>query len=159
MMHLPEPLKEHQWLHRLVGEWTFESECMEAGKPPDKSSGTESVRSLGGVWVVCEGQGEMPGGGLSQAIMTLGYDPAKKRFVGSFIASIMTNLWIYDGTLAGNTLMLDCEGPNFFSPEGGMARFQDIIEIISDEHRTLSSQVFADGKWRRFMTAHYRRRK
>lgn len=22
-----EPQKEHEWLHQLVGEWTYESEC------------------------------------------------------------------------------------------------------------------------------------
>lgn len=158
-MQLHQPQKEHQWLQRLVGEWTFENECIaEPGKPPLKSSGTDSVRSLGGIWIVCEGQGDMPGGGISHAIMTLGYDPAKNRFVGSFIASVMSNLWVYEGNLAGNVLTLDCEGPSF-SPQGGMAKYQDIIEFISDDHRTLSSQIYADGKWQRFMLAHYRRRK
>jgi hypothetical protein len=29
--------KEHQWLQKLVGEWTYEAECaMELGKPPEK---------------------------------------------------------------------------------------------------------------------------
>ena len=27
MMHA-EPQKEHQWLHKLVGEWTYESEAV-----------------------------------------------------------------------------------------------------------------------------------
>ena len=43
-----EPQKEHQWLQKLVGEWTCESEAtMEPGKPPERFKGTESVRSLG----------------------------------------------------------------------------------------------------------------
>jgi len=158
-MQLPEPQKEHQWLGKLVGEWTFENECiMEPGKPPAKSSGTETVRSFGGLWVVCEGKGEMPGGGMSTSMMTLGYDPDKKRFVGTFIASVMTFLWVYNGALAGNVLTLDCDGPSFTAP-GAMAKYQDIIEIVSDDHRTLSSQFLHEGKWQRFMTAHYRRRK
>ena len=57
-----EAQKEHRWLHRLVGEWTYESEAvMEAGKPPEKCGGIESVRSLGGLWILAEGQGEIPG--------------------------------------------------------------------------------------------------
>ena len=37
----PEPQKEHQWLERLVGEWTSESEAIEEpGKPPAKQTGT-----------------------------------------------------------------------------------------------------------------------
>lgn len=49
-----EPQKEHQWLQRFVGEWTFEGEAMmEPGQPPSRFNGTESVRSLGasGFWL------------------------------------------------------------------------------------------------------------
>ncbi len=46
-----EPQKEHQWLQKLVGEWTYESEAeMGPGKPAEKFKGTESVRSLDGKW-------------------------------------------------------------------------------------------------------------
>jgi hypothetical protein len=154
-----EPQKEHRWLERLVGEWEYEHEAtMGPGQPPMKSRGTESVRSLG-VWVLCEGKWQMPDGSPATMIITLGYDPAKKRFVGTFIGSMMTNLWLYDGQLEGNVLTLDAEGPSFTDPNK-TAKYQDIIEIVSDDHHTLSSQVQADdGQWRRFMTAHYRRRK
>src|SRR5690606_29170388 len=61
-----EPQKEHRWLEKLVGDWTYESEAAwEPGKTPEKYTGTESVRSLGGLWVICEGQGDVPGGGTS----------------------------------------------------------------------------------------------
>jgi hypothetical protein len=155
-----EPQKEHQWLQKFVGEWTFEGEAtMEPGKPPEKFKGTESVRSLGGLWIVAEG--EMPGDGTTNTVMTLGYDPQRKRFVGTFIASMMTHLWPYDGALdaAGKVLTLDTEGPNF-AAGGKMAKFQDAIELKSDDHRVLTSQMLGDdGKWHRFMTAHYRRKK
>lgn len=66
-----EPRKEHQWLQKLVGEWTYETEApMEPGQPPEKFTGTESVRLLGGLWIVAEGQGEMPGGGEATTVMT-----------------------------------------------------------------------------------------
>ena len=57
----------------------------------------------------------MPGGGPATTLMTLGYDPEKKRFVGTWIGSMMTHLWIYDGALdaAGKVLTLDAEGPSF----------------------------------------------
>ncbi len=79
-----EPQNEHQWLQKLAGEWTYDSEAtMKPGEPPMKSNGTESVRSLGGFWIVAEGQGEMPGCGPATTLMTLGYDPPKKRYVGT----------------------------------------------------------------------------
>jgi hypothetical protein len=156
-----EPQKEHQWLQKLVGEWTYEHECASGpDQPPVKASGTEKVRSIGGLWTVGEGQGEMPGGGASTSIMTLGYDPQAKRYIGTFVASMMTHLWIYNGSLdaTGKKLTLDTEGPSMTGE--GMAKYQDIIEFITNDHRTLTARLLGpDGKWQEFMTAHYRRRK
>jgi hypothetical protein len=156
----PEPQKEHQWLDRLIGEWTSESECsMGVDQPPSKTQGTEVVRSLGGLWILSEGEGEMPDGGTGKTIVTLGYDPQSKRYVGTFIASMMTHLWIYNGSLdaADKILTLDTEGPNF--SESAMAKYKDIIEFVSDDYRILTSQILEDdGTWNRFMAVHYRRR-
>jgi len=156
-----EAQKEHRWLQRLVGEWTYEAACsMGSDQPEMKSTGTDSVRTIGGLWVMCEGRGEMPGAGPCTTVMTLGYDPQKKRFVGTFIASMMTYLWLYDGELdaAGKMLTLNAEGPDM-AVEGKFAKYQDVIEFVSDDHRTLTSHMYGeDGKWQPFMTAHYRRR-
>jgi Protein of unknown function (DUF1579) len=156
-----EPQKEHAWLQKFVGKWTFEGECiMGPGQPPMKSTGAETVRSLGGLWVMGEGTGEAPDGSLVTSVITLGYDPQKQRFVGTFVASMMTHLWTYDGALdaSGKVLTLDTEGPTF-SGNGAMAKYQDIVELRSDDHRVLRSQMLGDdGKWHGFMTAHYRRK-
>ena len=154
------PQKEHQWLQKLVGDWTYEADAPgEPGKPASKFSGTETVRSLGGLWFVGEGRGEMPGGGQATTVITLGFDPQKKRYVGTWIGSMMTHLWVYDGELddTGRVLTLDSEGPSM-SGDGGTARYQDVIEFKSDDHRTLTGRVKgADGKWQTLMTADYKR--
>jgi hypothetical protein len=156
------PQKEHEWLHKLVGNWTFESECLgEPGQPAEKHRGTETVKSLGGLWIVGESEGDMPGGGIAKMMITLGFDPKRDRFVGTWVGSMMANLWVYEGQLdaAGRVLTLNAEGPSFADPEK-RAKYQDIIEIKSDDHRTLSSRTLGDdGKWTHFMTAHYRRTK
>lgn len=155
-----KPAKEHEWLQKLVGNWASEMECvMGPDQPPMKSKGTESVRSVGGLWTLGEGSGEMPDGGKMTSFMTLGYDPQKQRFVGTFVASMMTHMWVYEGTLdaAGKVLTLDTEGP-VFGAEGKMTKYKDIITFIDDDHRTLTSRILGDdGKWTEFMTAHYRR--
>lgn len=160
-MDSAKPQPEHVWLQQLVGEWTYENEAsMGPGQPPMKMQGTESVRSLGGLWVLCEGQGTTPGGSPATMIITLGYDPQKKRFVGTFVGSMMTYLWIYDGSLDADhkTLTLDAEGPSF-ADSTKMAKYQDIIEVVSPDHHILRSQFLGeDGKWNPFMTAHYRRK-
>lgn len=157
-METPQPQAEHKCLQKLVGEWTMESECsMGPDQPPMKSTGTETTRSVGELWTM--GEGLMPDGEPCRTFMTLGYDPAQKRFVGTFIGSMMTHMWIYNGSLNGNVLTLDTEGPDF-SGSMGMVAYQDIIEFKSDDHRVLSSQLKdKDGNWQKFMTANYYRKK
>ena len=147
-----EPQKEHEWLQKLVGDWAFEVEAPSGpGEAPEKFSGTETVRSLGGLWFLAEGQGEMPGGGAANTIMTLGYDPQKQRFVGTFIASMMTHMWKYEGTL-------DTEGPGM-SGDGKMMKYKDIITFVDDDHRIITSRIQGeDGNWTEYKTAHYRRK-
>ena len=84
----------------------------------------------------------MPDGELSTTMATLGYDPQKQRFVGTFIGSMMTNLWVYDGSLDASerVLTLDTEGPGM-TGDGKTAKYQDIIEILSADQRTLTSRV------------------
>lgn len=158
-----KPQKEHEWLQKLVGEWTNECECiMGPDQPVAKSSGTEVVRSLGGLWTIGEGEGECPvAKTVVHTMMTLGYDPAKQRFVGTFVVSMMTHMWVYEGSLdgAGKKLVLETEGPDFTPGASALAKYKDIIEFISDDHRTLTSQKLGeDGEWRQFMVANYWRK-
>ena len=74
---------------------------------------------------------------------------------------MMTHLWPYNGSLDTDekVLTLDSEGPNC-TGDGTTAKYQDIIEFVSDDHRTLSSQFLGeDGPWTPLMKAHYRRKK
>ena len=154
-----KPQKEHDWLEKLVGSWTYEGDCnMGPDQAPMKSSGREVTRSIGGLWVVCEGEMEMPGGGIGQTIMTLGFDPQQDRYVGTYIGSMMSYLWVYNGSLdsSGKVLTLDTEGMNLM--QNSMTKYKDIIEFTDDDHRTLSSQILMDdGSWFHFMTARYTR--
>jgi hypothetical protein len=156
-----QPQVEHQWLQKLVGEWTYETEAMMGPEqPPVKSTGIETVRSLGGLWVLAEGQGEMPGCGMATTLMTLGYDPRKQRYVGTWIGSMMTYLWHYDGELdTGKTVLtLNADGP-VMTGEDKLGKYQDVIEFKDDNHRVLTSHMLRDdGQWQHFMTAQYWRK-
>ena len=155
-----EPRQQHRWLERLLGDWSFETEAILApGQPAEKSTGTERVHSLGGLWVVSEGSGQMPDGSEGTTLMTLGYDTARERFVGTYVGSMMTNVWLYDGALdaARDVLVLDSEGPSFIT-EGETGKYRDTITIEGTDRRTLTSHYLgADGAWHLFMTTRYRR--
>ncbi len=163
---MEEPREEHRWLQKLVGEWNTEAECS-AGPddPPMKSRGTESVRSIGGLWIVANGTGEVPGGGTANMILTVGYDPKKKRYTGTWIGSMMTHLWVYDGEVEpdGKTLSLYVKGPKMGEQgfiEGEEVMYREQIHFVSDDHRTWTSAMQNDdGSWTTVMTANYHRKK
>ena len=92
-----EPQKEHLWLKQLVGNWTSEM-VAPAGpdQPPQTYRGTEAGRTIGDVWVLLEGKGPGMDGSTATTLFQLGYDTTRKTFVGSFIGSMMTHLWVYD---------------------------------------------------------------
>jgi len=161
-----EPQKEHHWLQQLVGDWICEmdanTQCVEgeSTESPVQASWTESVRSLHGLWVVGEGKGEMPQVGPVTTIITIGYDPQKGRYVGTWVGSMMTYLWVYEGWLdeTEKVLTLEAEGPDFQNP-GKTARYRDIITIKDRDYRLFTAEVLGeDGEWREMMRIHYRRK-
>lgn len=155
----PSPEKEHQWLEQFVGKWEATSECsMGPDQPPIKSEGSMSSRMLGGFWVISEVSYETPGSTMN-AIQTIGYDPAKKKYVGTWVDSATSHMWNYEGTVdeSGKVLALDAEGPNFMA-DGKMTTFRDAYEFESpDLIISTSSILMDDGKWVTFMTGEMRR--
>ena len=83
----------------------------------------------------------------------------KQRFGGSFISSMMTFFWVYDGELntAGNVLTLNTEGPSM-GDDGTTAKYRETIELVSHDHRVFKSSFLGeDGQWQEFLVSHYRR--
>ncbi len=154
-----EPREEHKWLRQLLGEWSYESDPEAAAGEECSASGTEIVRPLGDLWVAGEASGIMGGDEEHSMIITLGYDPGKGCFVGTFIADMMTHLWIYEGQLdqSGRKLMLESQGPNMQDPTK-MARYMDVIEMIDADHRTMTGHFMdEEGRWQPFMRMRYER--
>lgn len=153
-------LKEHEWLTGLAGEWSYEGDCFVGpDKPRQQFSGVETVRTLGDIWIIAEGKGQMPDGTAGFTLLTLGYEPENKRYVGSWIGSMMNRLWVYEAKIEVpfQRLALHSEGPSF-AGDGTIVPYKDVVEILSDDHRTFSGHVQEpNGDWREFMTAHYRR--
>ncbi len=151
--------KEHQWLQQFVGEWESTSEAdMGPGKPPMKCKGKIKARSLGGLWVIWEMESEMMGTPIN-AVQTLGYDPQKKKYTGTWVDSMVNYKWTYEGTLdkTGKVLTFEAEGPNF-TLGGKMSKFRDSYRFKSkDEIILTSSMLGEDGKWVTFMNGVVRR--
>jgi Protein of unknown function (DUF1579) len=161
-MQIPEPTSEHQFLLQLVGDWSIESECtMGPDQPPSKSTATQSTRAIGSLWTLGEMVMRGPGEDSMLSLITLGFDPARGKFVGSFVASCMTYHWIYEGSLDASRriLTLDAEGPSF-TGDGSTAKYHDIIEVVEQDTYLFSSEYQStDGQWIKFMNGTHTRKK
>lgn len=148
-----QPSEKHQWLARLAGEWINESECsMGPDQEPQKSTAKMNCRMVGGLWLILESVGDMPEGGEFRSIMTVGYDPKKGKYVGTFLASMMAYLWPYEGDLDsdGKKLPLNSVGPKFDGT--GTTEYRDTIEIVNDDEWLFYGEVKGDdGQWSRLM--------
>lgn len=156
MLH-PPVTPEHEWLQRLIGDWVVTDDAGDTGI----GDWTESVRAIGDYWIHGEGHGTMPGGGTATMLITLGYDPRRGRFVGTWCGSMMTHMFVYEGSLdpTGRILALDTTGPDMTDPTR-TSRYRDTITIVDADTREFRGELMAeDGSWKPLMKAIQRRRR
>ena len=159
MPGMSTPTKEHEWLRRFVGEWESDIEAfMDPSQPPMKSKGASSERMLGDLWLLSEGGNDaMP----YKFLLILGYDPNKRKYVGTWTDTMAAYLWKYEGTVnaAGNILTLETEGPSPMTPDR-ISKFREVTEFKSNDHRVFTSSIQGeDGKWSKMLTVTSRRKK
>ena len=119
----------------------------------------ETARLLGTQWFVAESSASTPDGVPVTAILTLGYDAFRQRFVGTYISSQQTHLWSYVGQLdaAGTALTLETDGPIHGNP-ARTTSYREVIEVVSSDHKVMRSMILGpDGEWFEFARAEYRR--
>lgn len=149
MSDMPPPVAQHEWLQQFVGEWTTEVEIIfDPAAPAMLSTGRDRIRMLGGFWLICESTGdsvEMP----YSSILSVGYDPEKGRYIGTWMDTMMSRLWSYEGSVngAGNKLTLETEGSCPKEP-GKVRLFHESLELIDPDHKVFTSEIRQDdGTW------------
>ncbi|MEM9754193.1 MAG: DUF1579 domain-containing protein, partial [Planctomycetota bacterium] len=126
----PPPSPEHELLKRFVGSWDAIGRC--DGGPdaePMTSEGTIESRLIGERWV--ENRHRTDAGGFEVlGVQTIGYDPIKKKYVGTWVDTMQNHLWVYEGAFdeATQTLTLNAEGPNPMAG-GETALFRDAFRF------------------------------
>lgn len=157
----PQPTEEHQWLKQFKGEWETHAKSVAYGDFPAMECETHmKSRFLGNYWVMLETTGEMDGVPV-HSIQTLGYDPEKKKYIGTWVDSMSHYMFHYVGTVdeSGKKLVLEAEGPNMLEP-GRTAKYRDSFEFKSPDLVTATSEIQdEDGKWVTFITGESRRKK
>ena len=99
MPPLPKPGPEHELLKHDEGTWDASVEMLMPGAPPMTSKGVETnTIGCGGLCLITDFKGEMMPGLMFHGHGTTTYDPAKKKYVGSWTDSMSSGLMIAETT-------------------------------------------------------------
>jgi hypothetical protein len=157
-MPMPKPGPEHEVLKKDVGTWDATVEMlMPPGAPP--STGTEvTTLGPGGLWVITDFQSQMMGAPF-QGHGVGGWDPAKKKYVGAWVDSMSTAVFVTESTYdaASRSMTGTLEGPG---PDGQPMKMKAVTQYKDDDTRVFTMYMPGpDGKEAPSMRITYKRRK
>lgn len=161
MAPMPTPGPEHKVLQMDAGTWDAVVEMAAMpGSPPTTSKGVETnTVGCGGLCLISDFKGEFMSGMAFHGHGVTTYDPAKKKYVGSWTDSMSRGLMVSEGTYdpASKSFTGWMEGPDM---NGNMVKSRSESKYIDADHRTMTMFTTApDGKEIGMMTITYTRRK
>jgi|SRR5579859_1170686 len=158
---MPKPGKHHEALKYFEGTWDVTATFLaEPGKPMAESKGSEKAEMiLGGFWLATEYKGEMMGTPFAGR-GTMGYDPHKKKYVGTWIDSLASGLYVSEGTADENGKVFTMIAQGYCDSAGKSITMKQVYEIKDPDTWTLSFLTpNPDGKEVPTGTIEYKRRK
>jgi hypothetical protein len=153
-----KPTAEHAALASEVGTWRAEVKAWEPGAAdPVESEGQEVNRMLAGIWLISDFTGKL-GAADFQGHGITGYDPAKKKYVGTWVDSMSSNLIPMEGTYDAKTKTLTLEGKTGDPSMGGPFDLKNTSTLNPDGTRTMT--MFMKGgamgdAYLKLMEVHY----
>ncbi len=160
MPPMPKPGPEHQIFKEDAGTWDAKVEAfMAPGAPPMVSKGVETnTLGCGGLCLVTDFKGEMMPGMAFHGHGTAAYDPAKKKYVGSWTDSMSTGLMVSESTYdaASKTMTGWMEGPDM---TGKVTKMKAVVEYKNGTRVFSMYGPGPDGKEAVTMRITYTRRK
>ena len=129
---LATPGEPHKLLASRAGSWSARSRhWMELDKPPMEFAGScERKMILGGRFLQDEFSGEMMGSPFT-GIGIIGYDNHSKKYVSSWMDSMSTGIYFFEGTASrdGKTISLES---HFDDPVKGPGTWRLVTRIVDE---------------------------
>ena len=159
MPPMPTPGPEHQVLKMDEGVWDAVVEISPPGAPAMTSKGVETnVMGCGGLCLASEFNGEMAPGMSFQGRGLTTYDPAKKKYVGTWTDSMSRGLATAESSYDPATKKVTgwMEGPDM---TGNISKSKSVSEYTDPDHRVMTMYTVAGGAETQTMRITYTRRK
>ena len=157
----PKPGPEHMVFKQDEGTWDAVVEMfMAPAAPPMTSKGAETnVMGCGGLCLISDFKGEMAPGQPFHGHGTTAWDPAKKKYVGTWTDSMSTGIAMSEGTYdaAAKTMTGTMEG---LDASGKVAKMKSVVEYKDADSRVFTMYMTGpDGKEVPGMRITYKKRK
>lgn len=142
---MPQPTAEHSRIAESVGVWNVECEFnMAPGQPPMRVDARETVQALGPFWTVSRFESDMFGSPYVGSA-TVGFDPARGKYVSTWIDSMAPAMYSFEGTVdaGGKLLEMHGEGPDCMG--GGIAKYRTTERRVSRDERVFEMFMTSPG--------------
>ncbi len=138
------PGSPHQRLAKLEGSWTTKTTAwMEPGQPPVEGKGTcEQKMLLGGRYLQQEYKGEMMGEPFT-GINLIGYDNHTKKYVSTWVDSMSTAIYCFEGTGSADGKTITQE-TSYDDPARGPMVWRSVTKIVDDN--TMEYEMYVTPK-------------
>lgn len=159
---MPQPTKHHEVLKGEVGVWDAEVAFWMAGPDaePARSQAVETNRLIGGMWVISDFEGTF-GGMKFLGHGQLGYDPAKKKYVGTWVDGMAPTLMLMEGTYDEDTQTMIMFSEGVDPQTGKMQTMRNTTRYLSDDEKimTMATAPAGSDAFVKVMEIRYKRRK
>jgi hypothetical protein len=141
---LATPGAPHKMLANLAGSWVTKTRAwMDPDKPPMEGTGTcEQKMLLDGRYLQQEYMGEMMGSPFT-GINLIGYDNHAKKVVSTWIDSMSTGIYYFEGTASADGKTLTQES-SYDDPVRGPMVWRSVTRIVDDN--TLEYEMYLTPK-------------
>jgi hypothetical protein len=141
---LATPSAPHKMFAHLAGSWTTKTRAwMEPDKPPMEGTGIcEQKMLLGGRYLQQEYTGEMMGSPFT-GINLIGYDNHTKKYVSTWVDSMSTGIYFFEGTASPDGKTITQES-SYDDPVRGSTVWRSVTRIVNDN--TLEYEMFLTTK-------------
>ena len=137
------PLKEHELLQKLAGNWKAEFALTMPGAPPIESEARVESELLGKLWIATRyDDPQMMGGAFSGAEL-FGYDPDKKKYVSAWVDNQSASMTLQEGTYDPATRTLAMSGLGKDPMTGKESSSRSTTVWSDDDHHVQT--MFAPG--------------
>lgn len=159
----PKPTPEHKVLAADEGTWDATIKSFMAGPDADPTVSKETEVNtvlIGGLWMLSRFEGDF-GGQKFEGRGQFGYDPLKKKYVGSWVDSMTPTLSVLEGTYDEKTKTMTYVGDGV-DPHSKAKYTQKMVTTSKDDGTrvfTLYMKFDGAGDEVKFMEVAYTKRK